>query len=666
MMRPSIMKMQLLKKRPPLALLLVIALLTLLPSLAALQYYWLGEVSKAEREQMKSNLQARAAQFCQEFDREVKSAYLHFQTSAYSLGRLPDAAPADGEPDQELAARYRRWLDTSPHPRLVGEIYQTQNNASGNHQLTRFDPATGRFEPYEWPDKLKAARERLISERSARRLLHGVFRSKKDRPDDRGGTFISISLGPIDSEIPGLIIPLISPPRLPDPGQFSLPIPEKYRIVALDLDYIRGEMLPALAKKYFFQDGKSEYNVVVASRVDPQKIIYQSQENVTDANDVSSNLFSIQMTDADRMFIARMPQPENAEKGSRTQEGRSEKRRFAVNVIQKNIDISQSDRGSGPGDLVKSVFKLNSEGHWQVAARHRSGSLEAVVAGARRRNLAISFGILLLLGVTVGLIVLSSRRAQRLATQQMEFVAGVSHELRTPLAVICSAAENLADGVIDDSGQIRRYGGLIRDEGRRLAGMVEQVLEFAGAHSQRRVYELRPVEPDCVIEDALAACRVQLVEGGFEVEKKIAAMLPQVNADAAALSRAVQNLLSNAMKYGGSHRWLGLSAESVKTPQGEEVQIKVSDRGIGIAPAELPHIFEPFYRGREVIASQIHGNGLGLSLVNHIIEAHGGRVTVESAMKQGTTFILHLPVAAAEELSTGAAKENYEQTHFAR
>src|SRR5262245_49528178 len=123
------MKMQLLKKRPPLALLLVIALLALLPSLAALQYYWLGEVSKAEREQMKSSLQARAAQFCQEFDREVKSAYLHFQTSAHRLGWVSDAGPADAEPDQELAARYRRWLDTSQHPRLVGEIYQTQNNA---------------------------------------------------------------------------------------------------------------------------------------------------------------------------------------------------------------------------------------------------------------------------------------------------------------------------------------------------------------------------------------------------------------------------------------------------------------------------------------------------------------------------------------------------------
>jgi signal transduction histidine kinase len=673
------MKMRLLKKSPPLALLLVIALLALLPSLAVLQYYLLDQVSEGGRERMRSSLQVIAAQFCQEFDREVKNAYLHFQTSVHHFGRLPDAAPADAESEQEFAARYRRWLDTSSHPRLVGEIYQTQNraqnNASGIYQLTRFNPATGLFEPCDWPDKLKDMREKLISERtargSARMLFQGLFRSTKDKPDERAGTFIRISLGPIDSDIPGLIIPIISSPRLPGPGRFSLPIPEKYRIVALDLDYIKGELLPALAKKYFFPDGKGEYNVAVVSRADPQKIIYQSEKNITGASDFSSNLFSIQITDADRMFIARMPQPGNAKRGSKGREGENENRHLAVSVIRKNIDISgidkdRGEKGSGPGDLMKSVFQLNNEGHWQMAVRHRSGSLEAAVAGARRWHLAISFGILLLLGVTVGLIALSSRRAQKLAAQQMEFVAGVSHELRTPLAVICSAAENLADGVIDNSAQIKRYGGLIRDEGRRLAGMVEQVLEFAGAHAQRRAYELRPVELDRVIEAALAACRMQLAEGGFEVERKIAAMLPQVNADAAALSRALQNLLSNAMKYSGVNRWLGLSAESVQTPQGQEVQIKVSDRGMGIAPSELPHIFEPFYRGREVVAAQIHGSGLGLSLVNHIIAAHGGRVSVESKMKQGTTFTLHLPVAAARELSTGAAKESYEQTYFAR
>jgi signal transduction histidine kinase len=311
----------------------------------------------------------------------------------------------------------------------------------------------------------------------------------------------------------------------------------------------------------------------------------------------------------------------------------------------------------------------NEEGNWQLLVKHRAGSLDAAVASVRRRNLGISFGILLLLGASVGFIVMSSRRAQRLATQQMEFVAGVSHELRTPLAVICSAAENLADGVpglIENRDQIKRYGSLIRDEGRRLTSMVEQVLEFAGAQSGKKTYDLRPTEPDQVIEDALAACHLQLVEGGFEVEKKIPDDLPRINADAAALSRAIQNLLSNAMKYSGNRRWIGLDAKLVKTDRGDEVQIKISDCGLGIAPSELSHIFEPFYRGREVVASQIHGNGLGLSLVRHIIEAHGGRVDVESKIEQESSFTLSIPSIAAESLSAEITQETYGQTNFAR
>jgi two-component system sensor histidine kinase SenX3 len=134
-----------------------------------------------------------------------------------------------------------------------------------------------------------------------------------------------------------------------------------------------------------------------------------------------------------------------------------------------------------------------------------------------------------------------------------------------------------------------------------------------------------------------------------------------VNADAAALSRAIQNLLNNAMKYSGDSRWIGLSAESVKTSDGDQLQINVSDRGLGIAPSEQDRIFEPFYRGKEVMAAQIHGNGLGLSLVKHIVAAHGGRVNVESKVGQGSQFIVRLPVAPiAESQATNNAESGYE------
>ncbi len=122
---------------------------------------------------------------------------------------------------------------------------------------------------------------------------------------------------------------------------------------------------------------------------------------------------------------------------------------------------------------------------WQLVVRHRAGSVDAAVAELRMKNLAVSFGILLVLGVSMALIVINSQRAQRLARLQMEFVAGVSHELRTPLAVISSAADNLTDGIIESKPQVKLYGTLIRNEARRLEGMMEQILAFASGQKRR-------------------------------------------------------------------------------------------------------------------------------------------------------------------------------------
>jgi signal transduction histidine kinase len=108
----------------------------------------------------------------------------------------------------------------------------------------------------------------------------------------------------------------------------------------------------------------------------------------------------------------------------------------------------------------------------------------------------------------------------------------------------------------------------------------------------------------------------------------------------------MQNLISNAIKYDGKDRWARISAQTWAGKQGNEVRITIEDRGIGIAPADIPHIFEPFYRGHEAVAAQIEGSGVGLSLVKQIVEAHGGRITVQSTQGSGSAFTLHLPLAA--------------------
>jgi signal transduction histidine kinase len=289
-------------------------------------------------------------------------------------------------------------------------------------------------------------------------------------------------------------------------------------------------------------------------------------------------------------------------------------------------------------------------GRWILLAQHQSGSLEAHVTQVRQRNLAISFGILLLLTVSVGMLSVSSRRAQRLARQQMEFVAGVSHELRTPIAVIRSASENLSQGVVSSPDRVKRYGDTIGTEARRLGDMVERVLQYAGIEAGRVIAATAPVEPLSVVDDALRATAPVIAGHGITVERRVPEMLPLVIGDAPALTSAVQNLITNAVKYGGADRWIGITMAQAGQGSRQEIRIAVEDHGAGIAQADLPHLFEPFYRGADASAAQIQGNGLGLSIVKRIIEAHGGRVTVETTVGTGTTFTLHLPVAPPDAL----------------
>jgi signal transduction histidine kinase len=256
------------------------------------------------------------------------------------------------------------------------------------------------------------------------------------------------------------------------------------------------------------------------------------------------------------------------------------------------------------------------------------------------RNLGISFAILLLLGASMALIIITTQRAQRLARLQVEFVAGVSHELRTPLAVISSASENLTDGIVEGKGQVKLYGTLIRNEARRLEGMMEHILEFASGQ-KRRIYDPRLLSIDDLIDRAISFCSASIQDAQFTVEKHIAPGLPQVLAEEHGLLQCLQNLITNAVKYGGEKRWIGIDARM----DGASILISVADRGIGIDSEDVPHIFDAFYRGRAATDAQIHGTGLGLSLAKSFVEAAGGSISVKTAPGEGSVFNLKLPAA---------------------
>jgi signal transduction histidine kinase len=241
----------------------------------------------------------------------------------------------------------------------------------------------------------------------------------------------------------------------------------------------------------------------------------------------------------------------------------------------------------------------------------------------------------------------------------MDFVAGVSHELRTPLTVIHTAAYNLQGKLARNPAQVEKYGQLIQRESGQLTALVEQVLQFAGASAGRAIQEREPLSVEAVIDETVEAHKAVIDGSHCVVVKVVDAGLPPILGDAGALRQVLGNLLSNAAKYGtlgspqGSNQgspqagnWIGIFAARAGNHPGA-IEIRVSDRGPGIPADEQEHIFDPFFRGSRALQDQIHGTGLGLSLVKKIVEAHGGSIRVKSEPMKGAEFIVLLPAAPA-------------------
>ncbi len=608
---------------------LIIATLVALTLLATLQYHWVGQVSAGERERRQANLAISAQRMGEDFDRELARAYLSFQMDA------PTLREANWE---RFAVRYDHWQETAPNPGLVKEIYLVEVNQIGQATLQRYYHDSRSFTTVQWPFELMPLRRRI------ERIYRAIF-IEGDRDQ--------INVSPVDRAGPALLIPAARPWLLSDqqelgfnadllfsdlvfPGAFGRCLrcpPELYdspllahTVVVLDRDYIADAFLPELARRYFPGEGGLDYNLGVVDQIAPNELIFSSDERLDARSfatgDAAVGIFNITYAELNRLLMTGEALP------FRLPDDRASGERITIGVLgRQDAEASLAERGQ-----------------WRLVLKHREGSLDAAIAGLRARNLMVSFGTLLLLGGSMVMLLLATRRAQRLARQQLTFASAVSHELRTPLAVICSAGENLADGLVHDPQKARQYGAVIYHEGRRLTEMVEQVLAFAGAQSGQQGYHLQRTDVAPLLESVVQGLELQLREGGHELALAVDPALPPVSADQAALRRALQNLISNAMKYGGSGARIGVEARVATTELGAELQISVRDSGPGIDPADLPHIFEPFYRGRSAMAAYAAGSGLGLSLVRHTAEGHGGRVSVESRVGHGARFTLHLPL----------------------
>jgi signal transduction histidine kinase len=419
----------------------------------------------------------------------------------------------------------------------------------------------------------------------------------------------------------------------------------------IDPDYLREHLLPELVARHYGPEARSDYHVaVVASQ--PLSMIYSSESGLT-TNLLSEVDGGIVLLEANMMPPGRPGPPPGPARPERPGVGppANSQRRFGppppppppgpqpIVSSSQGVPIEQigPDRGRG-----------SEENAWLLVVKNKSGSLESLVQHSRRHNLAVSFGILILLGGSIVMLMLATTRARRLAQQQMEFVAGVSHELRTPLTVIHSTSYNLSQGMIQDPERVQQYGEVIQGEARRLINQVEQMLSFAGIQSGRRIYDPQPTDAGETIDRTLAEYASAFAGADWQVEKEIAANLPLVLTDGPLLESALKNLIENALKYAAKGKWLMVSAQTNGNQRGGEVQIAVTDHGPGISAKDLPHVFEPFYRGHDASTSNIGGAGLGLSLVERQLCAVGGRVTVQSAENHGASFTLHLPVVGSQ------------------
>jgi signal transduction histidine kinase len=249
--------------------------------------------------------------------------------------------------------------------------------------------------------------------------------------------------------------------------------------------------------------------------------------------------------------------------------------------------------------------------------------------------------VLALLAGSFVLLAVLARRAERQRLQQLEFVAGITHEVNTPLAALTSAGQNLADGVVNDPPRVASYGVMIVKESRRLADLVAQVLDFAGLQARGAPPRRERVDVASLVDEAIAQSRWIADERQVEIERDVQRDLPEINADAPSLTRAIQNLIANAIRHGGDGGWVAVRA----TSDSGSVSIVVEDRGRGVAPRDVPHLFEPFFRGRG--SDRTRGTGLGLTIVQQIARAHGGAVTVDHRRAQGAAFTLRIPAEAA-------------------
>jgi two-component system phosphate regulon sensor histidine kinase PhoR len=279
--------------------------------------------------------------------------------------------------------------------------------------------------------------------------------------------------------------------------------------------------------------------------------------------------------------------------------------------------------------------------NWKAAIALKNTNLDALARDSFLHSAGATLLVLLFLLGGVALAIRVTDREARLAQAKSTFVSNVSHELKTPLSLISLFSEILELGRVKNEEKRTEYYRIIRHESRRLNKTIDNILDFSRIEAGRKKYELVHGDMAEVIDSVLSTHRYQIMNFGFDVQTDIQRDLPPVLIDREAMTQAISNLLDNAIKYSGKVKQLSISAKTL----GSDLSIEIADQGIGIPRVEQAKIFEKFYRVGNGLVHDVKGSGLGLALVQHIIEAHNGTISVESDVGKGSRFTILLPLS---------------------
>ena len=543
----------------------------------SLLYGWINRASLADREQQEEFLSAAMRSFRGEF----VAPLLEIRATFRPIPRANTVSALD----EYLAGFYLQWRSNDSNGPLVSSLSVATMDSDGKLQYRRLDSASGKFKQEPWPPSLEMFRPRMERNGTRRterffffRMSGFPFAVDGDRPvivvplveaDGRGrrlGQGLHARGAAGAARIPEVFAehdergPGAQPPGgRPLPGQaLRPPFPGRLHgwcFLELNLNYLKQHVLPQLVERSFGGAGLAGYRVAVLAG-DPRGIVFSSEPGLT--------LSSFSSPDGDARLFAPYSEVGGLFRGRA--------RRLSPRArTSDRMGVSMAGAPPGaPEAALPAGFERRNLGEasaWVLVAKNKSGSIDALVARTRRRNLALGFGVLLLLAISMGSLVITTHRARELARREMEFVAGISHEFRTPLASIQSAGFNLSSGVVRKTSRVREYGALVQNEARRLTDLIEQVMGYAGIQSGVKRYEPVPTDAAAMVERALAEYGPSLHDGGWQVERNVEENLPLVLAEASSVESAVKNLFANAIKYGGAGRWLRVTAAS--GPNGE-------------------------------------------------------------------------------------------------